>query len=501
MGENTPGDPVPETEDMNFDIRSMLTQEQNEILKLNHRLSPIHSKILEELQSRINELAKKFEKDNEVMEQLTNIYHKVKNLQAKKVSYNAKDKAPYVVIVENIDNSSKGLHPMDLGKQLHQWGISIQKISKKGLNKVGITCFSVSDANKLLCNPQLNKNGRVSYVPQSFITSKGIIKDVGLSVNESDILKYGISSARILDAQRLNRRIKEGDKVKYVPSMTMLLTFDSKLKPEEISIFACPIKVHNYIPPLNQCHNCQRFGHKTKICKSKARCSNCGELHKFEECENSTKCIFCHENHKAFDKSCKEYDRQYKLRELMTFHELSYYEAAKICPPLFKSKLQENFLRSPQSFPSTLYNTRRPLPPQYSHQTHASVQDMENEATELYFHPTNPNIPNKRKKRILVEKPLIHTSEIKEATFAQPTRTSSPNGLALSSTPGISYASMASSPSPAFSPITPGGPIGSEKLNSSMINLNSIIKDKIHNTKLNISSPLGQPNKLTQGGK
>lgn len=131
------------------------------------------------------------------MSQLSVIYHNVKNIHNKKVTYNEKDRGPFRIIIENVSNSSEGLYPMDLGKKLHQLDIRVD--------------------NNLLFNKQIKTKYLNCYVPQNLIMSKGIIKDISLSVKESDLINFRASNSKILSARRLNIRVKDDDTVKYIP--------------------------------------------------------------------------------------------------------------------------------------------------------------------------------------------------------------------------------------------------------------------------------------------
>lgn len=116
--------------------------------------------------------------------------------------------------------------------------------------------------------------GRVClYAPRRFLTSKGIIKDVGFSVQEEDFLKEVRRGIRVIGARRRDITIVEGQNVTYVSSKTSLVIFEGNNRPNEIEIFACLTKVHLYITPVSQCFNCLKFGHKGSQCRSKNKCA------------------------------------------------------------------------------------------------------------------------------------------------------------------------------------------------------------------------------------
>lgn len=80
------------------------------------------------------------------------------------------------------------------------------------------------------------------------MTIKGILKDVGLSIDMNEIIDYGIATAKITEAKWFNCRINlHSGEFKYVPSTTCLITFDGKVLPEEIYVFSFPTKVLPYI--------------------------------------------------------------------------------------------------------------------------------------------------------------------------------------------------------------------------------------------------------------
>ena len=50
-------------------------------------------------------------------------------------------------------------------------------------------------------------------------------------------------------------------------------------------------KVEEFRSPVSvqQCWNCQNFGHSAKTCKSKTKCPICGESHHHDRCPNREK--------------------------------------------------------------------------------------------------------------------------------------------------------------------------------------------------------------------
>ena len=84
------------------------------------------------------------------------------------------------------------------------------------------------------------------------------------------------------------------------------------------SKITCPqtgiiFKVEEFRAPISvqQCYNCQNFGHSAKNCKAKIKCVTCGEGHSHEGCPNrekqQPKCANCKGPHVANYKACPAY--------------------------------------------------------------------------------------------------------------------------------------------------------------------------------------------------
>lgn len=426
MGEESPGQHHDSNDiDMNINVYKLINPKFNEILNNLHKLSPIHFQLFEELEIELRNIYLKYDKDEMLGNEIHIILNKINESKKKRTCYSVKDKGPYTVIIEKYDQDGKGLHPMDLGKRLYNLKIeNIGNIAKKGKNRIGVTFKSYIDANKVLTNINLLNEGYRSYIPQRLLTTKGIIKDVGFSVSVEDIIEDAITSAKILDARRLNRRIKlDNGSVDYQPTTTMLVTFEGKIRPEEIVVYSYNVKVHPYLPPIRQCTNCLRFGHLTKQCRSKTRCIQCGEEHPIDLCSNEMKCIFCHGQHLATDWQCKERERQKRINELMGFYEYSYYEATQLCPPIIPPPSKESFHRTPQAFPPMKNFT----PSKNESINAGKIPQFKTDFNNKNFR-TFSQI--KKRKINMVEK-QIDQNVLKEVTMPQPTRTSSPNGVAL----------------------------------------------------------------------
>ena len=88
-------------------------------------------------------------------------------------------------------------------------------------------------------------------------------------------------------------------------------------------------KVEEFRQPVSvqQCFNCQCFGHSAQNCKSKQKCVICGENHSHKGCPKKEakqpKCANCSGPHVASYKGCPEYKKQ-AFRQHVVNHQKSY---------------------------------------------------------------------------------------------------------------------------------------------------------------------------------
>ncbi|XP_024081063.1 uncharacterized protein LOC112126367 [Cimex lectularius] len=139
----------------------------------------------------------------------------------------------------------------------------------------------------------------------------GVIRGVEPDLPENEILNVTKSPVCVKSVRRISKIFsEENNQARKVTLGTCILTFDSQLLPESITIYGSRCKVDPYVPPLRQCRKCYRFNHFQDQCRSKQRCEICGLTHDEKSpCNNSMKYANCSGNHKASDKTCPEYVR------------------------------------------------------------------------------------------------------------------------------------------------------------------------------------------------
>ncbi|KYN29943.1 hypothetical protein ALC57_00613 [Trachymyrmex cornetzi] len=163
--------------------------------------------------------------------------------------------------------------------------------------------------------------------------------------------------AKILDVQRLNRRVIKEGKVEYVPSRTIRIRFAGQLLPQEVFIYKVRHEVRPFIPRPRVCNQCHRIGHVSAACKGAPRCLYCGEnKHDFcQQREETPRCINCNGNHWANDSNCPIIRKQRDVVSLAAVENISIADARNIVdgrssfPTTSPSNSDNNFPSLPRS--------------------------------------------------------------------------------------------------------------------------------------------------------
>ncbi|KAL3277634.1 hypothetical protein HHI36_012975, partial [Cryptolaemus montrouzieri] len=255
-------------------INSLSPWAQRAIDHINDKWNKIDVK---QLNNELKHLRVEFANSPDILAEIESISQRIINPQGsgnshtntyrKKTScfYGEKDKGPLIVIIERIDFTTTNLNPVTVGK--------------------------------MLCS-----NPKYRDIKIVNINGKGI-KSVGIQVGTKE---------------QANELIRNSD---FDPKILMFI-----YRPEWCPSWALS-QVEIYIP---QCNKCLHFGHTQKSCRGKSICANCGGNHEeADKCKYETKCLYCKQRHTAKDRLCPEYMRQQKIREIMTLHNISLFEADK----------------------------------------------------------------------------------------------------------------------------------------------------------------------------
>lgn len=291
---------------------------------------------------------------------------KVKNKEKVQRYYKARDFGPFVVYVESTDKSGNNIgrfNHLKISKEIFNLKLKdIKKYDIKGTNRISVEFNNYNAANSFTSNAYLMEKGYNVFIPFNYVTCKGIVRNVDTSMEVEELQSVCNSSVDIINIVRLNRKVFSGinGEPSYVPTNTILLTFEGIILPKYTNIYGLDLPVVPYISPVTQCFNCLLFGHTKKLCKSKQRCFNCGDLENHEvegsEVGNSRlydcqkKCFYCKsEEHSSTFKKCPEYERQQNIKKLMAFENISYFDANNMCKKTYLS--ENNFTMHPADFP------------------------------------------------------------------------------------------------------------------------------------------------------
>jgi len=135
-----------------------------------------------------------------------------------KVLYSNSDSPPYIIHVYSItDEASSGpAHPLLISRTLSQLAYAdIKEIKRIGRSKVLVEMKSAKAANKLIQDPNLEKEKLKVFIPKYKTIRTSIVRDIPQHFDESDILQYLDAPYRVIEAKRLNRRMRINGEIKY----------------------------------------------------------------------------------------------------------------------------------------------------------------------------------------------------------------------------------------------------------------------------------------------
>lgn len=264
---------------------------------------------------------------------------KNENKQKTQFLYQYTDTGPYEIYMQAKNGKNIGNYNfLQIAKYIYNQNIhEIKRLHKKGKNRISVEFSNYKHANEFVKNKKIEDDGYELFIPSKNVTSKAIVNYVDTSFTDEELKKYTvikIENSKVLNVRRMNRRVEgEDGKIEYKPTGTVCYTFTGKQFPKEVYICGIPFRTKTYLMPVTQCYNCYLYGHTQGQCKGKKKCSKCGEEKHEGDC--TTKCYHCKSNeHQSRNKKCQEYIRQSEIKKLMSYENLSYYEANEKIPPI-----------------------------------------------------------------------------------------------------------------------------------------------------------------------
>ena len=230
-----------------------------------------------------------------------------------------------VKIKNELKKKTKNQNLMFIAKTISSLKAGATNMSPRSFGCAEITFPNKDYANAFVSSEEVGKRGLQAFIPRHRLEKTGLI-------NVTEIINESISPCKITKATRLNRKAITLEGIEWVPSETVLVTFEGNTLPEYFKIFGLyNIKVHVYVEPLKMCRNCYRYGHTTKRCRSYKICAGCGsnpliENHKCNE-SMCNKCLHCQGNHYIFSRECGHYQLNQKISEIMAYESKDFWEA------------------------------------------------------------------------------------------------------------------------------------------------------------------------------
>lgn len=278
-------------------------------------------------------------------------------------SYSENDVGPFIVHISRSENdpaAGLSLRPIKIGQILMK--NNIQNIVRGGIkvvgrNRVAIEFASASAANCFTSHPCLSSSYLVASVPSYNVTRIGLVRGIPCDWSMSEFaeaVELPENCGKILKLRRLNRKSSSDDGTQWIPTQSVVVTFEGQILPKYIYCFYNSLPVETYQLPTIQCLNCCRFGHIKAQCRSKPRCYKCCQSHSGVSCNiqsDKISCILCSGLHQAVDKQCPEHLRQKMIKALMSGKNLSYADAASHFPSVRRPYSEVTL--SPNSQPLT----------------------------------------------------------------------------------------------------------------------------------------------------
>lgn len=290
--------------------------------------------------------------------------------------YKPTDAGPYFVYVEHKEKNVGRLFPVRIGHYLtvsEMFKKTIVDIKPVGINRVKVVLNSYRAANDLVNNQLLVKNNYISYIPKFYTQRKGVVKMVDTFFAEDYLLNTIECDKKVLEVKRMKRRSVDQDgNEKLVDRQIIIVSFLGATLPQNLRINSVNFPVEPYIYPVVQCLKCMRYGHVKNQCRSTAEvCKKCGDEHSSETCSNDYRyCIVCKDSgHSSISRDCPNYQKQKRIKEIMSKRNLSFKEAELIerNPSYAKVTINNRFqaLSDLENFPplpttTDSYNNRMP---------------------------------------------------------------------------------------------------------------------------------------------
>lgn len=255
-----------------------------------------------------------------------------------------KTESIYVYIEKTNEQNIGKLHPMYVGHILHK-SLKINNILSVrsiGKNRIKVQLKSILDANLLVNNDKLDAENLRAYIPNHLLEKKGLIRGVDTRFDLQYLKDNIVSPAKIINLYRLHRKVENNSKTELIPKQTVVITFEGNITPSAVYINSVICPVEPYLGRVVQCFKCLKYGHVAKQCRGTSTvCIACG-AEKLENhiCNRESFCIYCkNSTHNSISKNCPYYEKQKRVKTVMSENNLSYNEAKEFSENSFSNSV------------------------------------------------------------------------------------------------------------------------------------------------------------------
>ncbi|XP_058808592.1 uncharacterized protein LOC131674101 [Phymastichus coffea] len=287
--------------------------------------------------------------------------------------YSNAHKGPFHVWVKYSLSTDKPFDIYKIGKIVANKYRTVIEVKRDGRSKGLIIFRDREEASRSLNDTAFNDNGLSTFIPGFKKIRKGVLKGIPVDYDTKELHGAIECESKVIEVTRLNTRNRQAtnDDDKWLPTTSVLVSFETGSLPAEVKIYNVITKVTPYVRKVMQCLNCFKFGHYANKCRGKKRCSMCGETdHPNEACQGLfPRCANYKESHKSNNRDCKIFKMHAFVNEKMAFENISYYEAKQLVfgSPTGPLNTKESFpglarkVNAKKSFASTARITK-PLP-------------------------------------------------------------------------------------------------------------------------------------------
>ena len=189
---------------------------------------------------------------------------------------------------------------------------------------------------------------RESSPHRTLNSSKFVIKYEELDKMDEEEIKKELQPQGIIAVKRISIRYS-----------LYVFAIKGQTIPKRINIGYPKKETRPYIPNLQRCFQCQKFGHTKNSCKCKAVCAGCGEEgHNLDDCQNEPKCVNFQGDHVALSRDCPKWKIEKDIVTLKYTEKISFADARKRLHPSFDPS-KDSYATVTQTPPQS----SRPLPP------------------------------------------------------------------------------------------------------------------------------------------